>query len=296
MPKEGAIGKQQIKNMKLFKILSALILLILCIGFNACEDEDILKGGAAEKAIIGTWQSTWLEGYDKDLNNPQNNEEWNEALKGEKQLTITIKADHTGTSDGDTFTWKLDNKKFTIKYDDEDATVSTLLKLTSTEMIVERKWSDSDEEGPSEHYKKITFKKVKDNNEGALKDEKAIIGTWKSTWWEGYYKDLNNPENNDEWNEATTEKNENQTIITIRADHTGTSNHLGASNDSSTFTWKLDDKKFTITYDNNEEENPSIATLLKLTSTEMIMESKWSDPDTVNPSESYDKITFKKVK
>lgn len=163
MPKEGAIGKQQIKNMKLFKILPALVLLVLCIGFNACGDEDegILKGGAAEKAIIGTWQSTWQEGYYKDLNNPKNNEEWNEALTGENQSTITIKADHTGTSDGDTFTWKLDDKKFTIKYNDEDATNTTLLKLTSTEMIMESKWSDSYEEGSSEHYEKITFKKVK---------------------------------------------------------------------------------------------------------------------------------------
>ena len=55
------------KNFEL-KFWMSCIMLALCVGFTSCGDDD--EGGIAGDAnelIIGTWESTWMKGWEKYL-------------------------------------------------------------------------------------------------------------------------------------------------------------------------------------------------------------------------------------
>ena len=106
--------------------------------------------------LVGKWQCTWSEGYEKYANNPEYNDEWNE----EGDFTVTFNEDGTVVADGDTGKWKLEGDKLTIIYayddDSEDNEVYTVLKLTDSELILESSEKDSD----YEYYDKSTFQKI----------------------------------------------------------------------------------------------------------------------------------------
>ena len=106
--------------------------------------------------MVGKWQCTWSEGYEKYANNPEYNDEWNEV----GDFTVTFNEDGTVVADGDTGKWKLEGDKLTIIYayddDSEDNEVYTVLKLTDSELILESSEKDSD----YEYYDKSTFQKI----------------------------------------------------------------------------------------------------------------------------------------
>lgn len=142
--------------MKNLKFLSFMLFAILSVGFISCGDDDDEIGG--KDTLVGTWQCTWSEGYEKYLHNSDNDDEWN----GAEDFTTTFKADGTVTADGDTGKWKLEGNKLTMTFtygNDEtesDVQVFTVLKLTDSEMIIES-YEKNDE---YEYYDKSTFKKI----------------------------------------------------------------------------------------------------------------------------------------
>ena len=138
--------------MKNLKFLSFVLFAILSVGFISCGDDDDEIGG--EDTLVGTWQCTWSEGYEKDLQNSANDDEWN----GAEDFTVTFKADGTAVIDGDGCKWKLEGNQLSIVDDDarDEWEVSTVLKLTDSELIIE-----SYEKGDRyEYYDKSTFKKI----------------------------------------------------------------------------------------------------------------------------------------
>ena len=107
----------------------------------------------------------------------------------------------------------------------------------------------------------------------------TLVGKWQCTWSQGYENYANNPEYNDEWNEEgdfTVTFNEDGTVVA----------------DGDTGKWKLEGDKLTIiyAYDDDSEDN-EVYTVLKLTDSELILESSEKDSD----YEYYDKSTFQKI-
>ena len=137
--------------MKNLKFLSFMLFAIMSVSLISCGDDDEIGG---RDTLVGKWQCTWSEGYEKYANNPEYNDEWNE----EGDFTVTFNED--GTVVADAGKWKLEGDKLTIIYayddDSEDNEVYTVLKLTDSELILESSEKDSD----YEYYDKSTFQKI----------------------------------------------------------------------------------------------------------------------------------------
>ncbi len=138
--------------MKTLKYLSFLLFaFVLSAGFASCSDDD---EGVDSSAIVGKWEITWSEGYERDSEDPEYDDEWSEAVGG---IYVVFNSDGTGyeEDESDPFTWTLEGDKITVKskYYTE---VSDVVKLTSSEMILEY----YEREGSAEYYEKLTFKKV----------------------------------------------------------------------------------------------------------------------------------------
>lgn len=129
-----------------------MMIVALCAGFASCSNDDDDFDAAN---LVGTWQATHSEGWEKDAEYPQDDREWNGSLTEEDVYTMTFKADGTGIDgQGDAMTWKLDGDVLTIN--DRDDTVK-VLKLTKNELVIE----DIDKDDRWDWYSKDTFKKVK---------------------------------------------------------------------------------------------------------------------------------------
>lgn len=137
--------------MKNLKFLSFVLFAVLSVSLISCGDDDEIGG---KDTLIGTWQCTWTEGYDKDLNYPKDDEVWNQA----GDFTATFKEDGTAVINEDFSKWKLEGDKLSIADDDgkDEWDVYTVLKLTDSELVIEILEKDSH----YEYYEKITFKKL----------------------------------------------------------------------------------------------------------------------------------------
>lgn len=137
--------------MKNLKFLSFMLFAIMSVSLISCGDDDDEIGG--RDTLVGKWQCTWSEGYEKYA---EHYDEWNE----EDDFVITFNEDGTVISDGETGKWKLEGDKLTITYiyDDEfeESEICTVLKLTDSELVLESSEKDSD----YEYYEKSTFKKI----------------------------------------------------------------------------------------------------------------------------------------
>ena len=137
------------KTLKYFSFF--LFALVLGAGFASCSDDD---ESVDSSAIVGLWEVTWTEGYEYDSEDPEYNDEWSEALNG---IKFKFNSDGTGYEgdESDTFTWSLEGNRLTIQggYYTE---VSTVLKLTSSELVLEY----YDEDDSYKYYEKLTFKRV----------------------------------------------------------------------------------------------------------------------------------------
>ena len=132
-----------------------MLFAVLSVCLISCGDDDDEIGG--KDVLVGTWQCTWTQGYEKDLRNPGDDEEWNEA----DDFTVTINADGTATSDGETGRWSLEGNKLTMTFtygsdSESEVQIFNVLRLTDSEMVLET--SEKDDE--YEYYEKTTFKKI----------------------------------------------------------------------------------------------------------------------------------------
>lgn len=140
--------------MKNWKLFSLVLFAFMSLSLVSCGDDDEVGDS---NALVGTWQCTWIEGYEKYANNPEYDEEWNEA----DDFTTTFNADGTTIADGDAGKWKLEGNILTMTFPDDggsedDIQIYTVLKLTDSELVLEML-----EKGENyEYYDKSTFKKI----------------------------------------------------------------------------------------------------------------------------------------
>lgn len=130
----------------------------LSVGFASCGDDDE-NGDVSETGLVGTWESTYIEGWVKGSEDPEENGEWKGPTTGDEISRITFKADGTGIDDeGDSFTWTLKGDVLTTTSAYEGASGSgKILKLTDKELVVE----STNIEGAMTEYTKITYKRIK---------------------------------------------------------------------------------------------------------------------------------------
>lgn len=152
--------------MKIFKVLSVLMIVALSAGFASCSDDDDDKKFDAAN-LVGTWEATYTEGWEKEVNEPK--ESWSGSWKDEQESSdmatkMKFNADETGMDislyeeENDDFTWKLVGDNLSMTYPFYTMTlVSKLLDLTETTVIIEFSYN---EDGVS-HYEKTTYKRVK---------------------------------------------------------------------------------------------------------------------------------------
>lgn len=137
--------------MKNWNLFSLMLFAIMNLGLVSCGDDDEVGD---RNALVGTWQCTWIEGYEKYANNPEYDEEWNEAA----DFLAVFNEDGTAVIDGDECKWKLEGDQLFIcdtgTNDEWDA--NTVLKLSDSEFIIETHEKDND----AEYYQKTTFKKI----------------------------------------------------------------------------------------------------------------------------------------
>lgn len=169
--------------MKTIKFLSLLMFVALSAGFASCSDDD----EKVEPTLVGIWEPTYTEGWEKDTDRPQNNNDWKgtwaEQHKNSSAFKkIVFNEDKTGTftideenekGDGTTevtqgFTWSYENKKFTMSikgeedFDDEGGTRSeemNIIELTENTFALEMSF-ELKLEGYSS-YEKVTYTRVK---------------------------------------------------------------------------------------------------------------------------------------
>lgn len=129
-----------------------LFVLVAGTGFTSCSDDD---ENVDSSALIGKWNTKWTEGYMVDAEYPEDNEEWNEAYVGSY---IIFNENGTGTNfEAEPFNWKLDGNKLSITFGDEPfSNPATIVKLTSTELVIEF----HEKYGTYEYYEKITCEKA----------------------------------------------------------------------------------------------------------------------------------------
>lgn len=136
---------------------------VLSVGFAACgddDDDDDDGGSVTASALIGTWETYWMTGYEKV---PGREElKWDEAVPESEKDRITFNADGTSLDGTYPQTWKLNGNKLTITdTDGTDSETFTVLKLTSTELVIEMYDEETIEGSRYEYYDKFTFKKIK---------------------------------------------------------------------------------------------------------------------------------------
>lgn len=127
----------------------------LSVGFASCgDDED--EGDISETGLVGTWETTYMEGWYKDSDYPEDNEEFDGPVTGNQVDQITFKADGSGDDEGESFTWTLKGSTLTQHYRDYSQTVK-VLRMKDKELIVESSLNEGSESG----YAKITYKRIK---------------------------------------------------------------------------------------------------------------------------------------
>jgi len=146
--------------MKKYLSMMAIAMLVACF-FVSCSDDDDDLGSSSD--LIGTWVMVSYEGYEID-------EGKKETYKGtydisDQENMITFEKDGTYFSEeDDDGSWKYSNGILTITwhdydYGDDEIIKVKVIKLTSSEMVIEEHHKDRDEE--YEYYSKMTFRKLK---------------------------------------------------------------------------------------------------------------------------------------
>lgn len=129
----------------------------LSVGFASCGDDDE-NSDVTETGLVGTWETTYSEGWIKDSAYPEENYEWNEPVTGDEISRVTFKADGTAVDDeGDSFTWTLKGNVLTTTDGDGETASGKVLKLTDKELVTEF----TIKEGTSTGYSKDTYKRIK---------------------------------------------------------------------------------------------------------------------------------------
>ena len=160
------------KKISFFWLVSILMLLPIC--FVSCSDDDEESVGSASN-LIGLWDPVHAEGYEiYDGKKDTWNENINAESEGSDYARVEFFEDGTCTryiyykgswvvdDDGEGVYQVKGNKLYIVSVGDADEDdSSTIVKLTSNQLIIERRdiWKNGDE--VEEYYEKITSRKIR---------------------------------------------------------------------------------------------------------------------------------------
>lgn len=141
------------------KFWLSCMMMALCIGFTACDDDDEGIDGDASTLILGTWEAYWDKGY--TIYHGEK-ETWDERITDEG--SYTFKKGGYGfvteydTNESEEITWSISGNKLKIelvKYNEIDEFV--IKTLNSNTLI----FIDYEKDEDGEYYDEVTFKKKK---------------------------------------------------------------------------------------------------------------------------------------
>ena len=76
---------------------TTLLMIVLCLNFTACGDDDEDDNRPLVEKLIGHWVLTYEEGFEKDFEHPEYDEAWSHAPKDECEYfgNFTFREDGT---------------------------------------------------------------------------------------------------------------------------------------------------------------------------------------------------------
>ena len=133
---------------------TTLLMIVLCLNFTACGDDD----EDVNRALVE-------EGFEKDFEHPEYDEAWSHAPKDECEYfgNFTFREDGTyseydldGTSNPQSIEkWEVNGNVITLIEDEYEQYDLKVLEISSNKLVLE--FHDKDE--TSEHYAKMTYKR-----------------------------------------------------------------------------------------------------------------------------------------
>lgn len=145
------------RNIQLYKIISRSMLVVLSslLICSACsKDEDNKNENDPELSIVGKWICTENEGYEiKD----GEKESWSDDEVGDYIIFEDDNTLYVSTEGGQYGTYVYSPSKKILTTVLDEPLVSKVIKLTSTQLVVER----SEKENNYEFYGKMTYERIK---------------------------------------------------------------------------------------------------------------------------------------
>lgn len=143
---------KQVRDISLF-----LLVVLLNASFTLRYDDG---EGVQREDLLTVWECIIDEGYEKYDSRPHWDEEWNDTNPNEIQFMAEFNSNGTIRADNRSFVWTLRSNVLELTYTDGESFIAEILKLTSSELIMERFETETDEFGKSTFWNKRTFKKV----------------------------------------------------------------------------------------------------------------------------------------
>ncbi|MFS3009399.1 lipocalin family protein [Bacteroides thetaiotaomicron] len=152
--------------MKTLRLIgTTLLMVVLCLNFTACGDDDEEDNRPLAEKLIGHWVLTYEEGFIKDSEYPDDDEAWSHAPKDECEYfgNFTFRADGTyseydldGTSNPQSIEkWSVNGNVITLIEDEHEQYDLKVLEITSDKLVLEHYFKDESYEVRA----KMTYKR-----------------------------------------------------------------------------------------------------------------------------------------
>lgn len=170
-PKAGSLRRS---------IVCASLALAVCATAVSCGDSADDKDKTTYAMLQGTWQSThikghdyfysshgesgnWIENFDRDLTGPQD-ENWTVIRFDRNNMVTIIELDNSEDTSylpvALRYTFKAPDRLYGEPFSGDFTNYSTIAELTDTRLVLEMDDKGTDEDGTSDYFARITFKKI----------------------------------------------------------------------------------------------------------------------------------------
>lgn len=153
--------------MKTLRLIgTALLMVVLCVNFVACgDDDDEEDNKPLSEKLIGHWVLTYEEGFLKDFSYPEDDRAWSHAPKDKYEYFghFTFRADGTyseyeldGTSNPQEIEkWSVKGDVITLIEDEHEQYDLKVIEITSDKLVLEHYFKDEGYEVKA----KMTYKR-----------------------------------------------------------------------------------------------------------------------------------------
>ena len=152
--------------MKTLRLIgTTLLMVVLCLNFTACGDDNEEDNRPLSEKLLGKWILVYEEGYEKNPAYPEHDEEWSRVPEGEcyDYGHLTFRADGTFTEyelDNSVIgngKWTLADKIVSLRYgSDTDTYELKVTEITATKLVLVR---DEVKPDGDKEYSKMTYQK-----------------------------------------------------------------------------------------------------------------------------------------